>query len=131
MDLLESPTHCSAEWSRIERGDFTYSGSEHLQGLACLTQSPLRRYQLQGVELSELVNSGNDGFWGQLYSQLYATFPLQGVRIERTLDGQFLVLALLDDQLAAEDAVERLDLLYPWFVAHSPSEEFLLDFRRM
>lgn len=130
MDLLDPPTHCSIDWHQLERGDSTYAGSELYEGLASLTLSPLRRFQLEGFSAVELSEPRTERFLGQLYTQLHIALPLSGARIQRTQDGEVLVLAVIDGTLTAEDAVRRLDSVFPWFVEHAPTDGFLLDFRR-
>jgi len=130
MPVLDQPTYCSPQWSRLQAFSQSYASSEESSGLGALTHSPLRRYQLTGVSASELSDAKTLKFLGQLYGHLQQALPIRNARIERTCEGDLLILAVIGAEPGSEMAVSRLDEVYPWFCEHAPTEQFLLDFRR-
>ena len=130
MPVLDQPTYCSPQWDQLQVLSQSYASSEEITGLGALSHSPLRRYQLKGVQASELSDVKTLKFLGQLRVHLQDALPIRATRIERTREGEFLILAVIDRDPSSEVAVAGLDEVYPWFCEHAPDEQFLLDLRR-
>lgn len=130
MPVLDQPTYCSPQWGHLQAVSQSYASSGESTGLGSLTHSPLRRYQLNGVSASELSDAKTLKFLGQLYGHLQQALPIRTARIERTKEGELLILAVVDSGPSSEVALACLEEVYPWFCEHAPTEQFLLDLRR-